>query len=172
MTVKSNIYFNINSSFTFVRNSIILYRYSNIQILQNSVSTKNSIAVVEGGEMEQQYLDNLEILPVEETTDTASEPKYDTQYFRNKMIKSNSTLFFNSTRKADTSRVIEVFVCEICSKQFKHEKSLLKHLAAKHNIELCDNSKKGTFTCKYCDKQYLTENFLKKHITCHGKSKR
>lgn len=65
------------------------------------------------------------------------------------------------------STVTELYICEICSKQFKQEKNLIKHLDAKHNIA-CEIIQKEMFQCQLCDKAYATEKFLDKHMQRHG----
>lgn len=79
--------------------------------------------------------------------------------------------FFPSIKseQSDNSNIIELFECEVCSKMFKQEKSLIKHLSTKHNIE-CEFVKKYPYKCKYCNKQYSKESLLNKHMQCHGKN--
>lgn len=76
-------------------------------------------------------------------------------------------LYFYSAQREAVPQVIEIFQCEICEKQFKLEKTLIKHLSTKHDIEF-ESDKKQSFKCKHCDKQYSTDKLLDKHIQCHG----
>ncbi|XP_031617514.1 zinc finger protein 665-like [Contarinia nasturtii] len=125
----------------------------NVHILQNAILRKSPMSAADDSQsveiLGEQHLESdiqhLEIVPADESINTT-----------------------DSSIKIGDSQVIEVFVCEICPKQFKQEKSLLKHLGTKHNIEVCDYTKKESFKCKYCDKQYLTESLLNKHVVCHG----
>lgn len=129
---------------------ICFYLNRHLNIVETTSTTTNPLAIddqIDEVIQTQQYVENslhLEIVPVDDTIDVelSEQPN-----------QSNQTTTI-------------VFECDICAKGFKQEKSLIKHMSTKHNIE-CDFIGQQ-FKCQYCDKQYSKENLLLKHVQCHG----
>lgn len=114
---------------------------------------------------EPQYSENiiqhLEIVPaVDAQFDKKEKPIKMQPYFQ----RANKT-----TEPMRTAGILDLMKCDVCSKQFKQEKSLINHMEMKHNIE-CDFIKDQLYKCAYCSKQYANKNLLNKHLKCHGKN--
>lgn len=114
---------------------------------------------------EPQYSENiiqhLEIVPaVDAQFDKKEKPIKMQPYFQ----RTNKT-----TEPMRTAGILDLMKCDVCSKQFKQEKSLINHMGMKHNIE-CDFIKDQLYKCAYCSKQYANKNLLNKHLKCHGKN--
>lgn len=71
------------------------------------------------------------------------------------------------TGSIQTTKNVKFLKCDVCSKHFKQEKSLIRHMDTQHNIE-CDFIR-DQLKCIYCNKQYTKRTLLNKHMQCHGK---